>query len=66
MTSDHLKQIRAKAGLTQKELGEAIGVSVRTVQNWEQGGQNISRLAQRAICIEFKEVILGSKAIKGE
>ena len=57
MTSDHLKQIRAKSGLTQKEFGEAIGVSVRTVQNWEQGRQNVSKLAKREIYRQFKDAV---------
>ena len=69
MTSDYLKQIRAKSGLTQKEFGEAIGVSVRTVQNWEQGRQNVSNLAKREIYRQFKaavDEVWGAKTIKGE
>lgn len=57
MISDYLKQIRAKSGLTQKEFGEAIGVSVRTVQNWEQGWQNVSKLAKREIYRQFKDAV---------
>ncbi len=30
-------RIRAAAGLTQREFAERIGVSKRTLENWEQG-----------------------------
>ncbi len=32
-----LKNLREKAGLSQSELAERIGLSVRSIQNWEQG-----------------------------
>jgi transcriptional regulator with XRE-family HTH domain len=45
-----LKEWRVRAGLTQKELGEAIGkagigISVRTIEQWESGRRGPSRLA---------------------
>lgn len=66
LTRDEIKEIRAKSKLTQREFGEAIGVSVRTVESWEAGHRNISKLAQRAICVEFREVIWKPKPINGE
>lgn len=33
-----VKKIRKVKGLTQSELAELCGVTVRTVQNWENGG----------------------------
>lgn len=30
-------QLRLKAGVTQKQLADALQVSVQTVRNWEQG-----------------------------
>lgn len=32
-----VKQVRNRAGLPQAEFARLIGVSVRTLQNWEQG-----------------------------
>lgn len=63
MTKDDIKKIRSKAGLTQREFGERVGVSVRAVQKWERGERNASKLARRAIYAEFKEEVWdGDKA----
>ena len=35
-SSDEVKQIRRKCGLSQKAFSEAMGMSVRTVQAWER------------------------------
>jgi DNA-binding XRE family transcriptional regulator len=32
------RQLRERFGLTQTELAEAVGISLRTVQNWERDG----------------------------
>jgi len=32
-----LRKLRAKAGLSQSELAKKAGLSVRSIQNWEQG-----------------------------
>ena len=32
-----VKQIRAKLGLTQTDFAALMGISVKTLQNWEQG-----------------------------
>ncbi len=34
---EHLKRLRTKHGITQKQLGEAIGASERGIQNYEMG-----------------------------
>jgi transcriptional regulator with XRE-family HTH domain len=46
-----LRKLREKAGLSQAGLAEKAGLSVRSVQNWEQGhrgpsAQGIIALAQ--------------------
>ena len=33
----HVKAIRAKTGLTQTRFADVLGVSKRTLENWEQG-----------------------------
>ena len=37
MKAKDVKRIRAKLGLSQSQFAEIIAVSVRTVQEWEQG-----------------------------
>lgn len=36
-TGDDIRSARERAHLTQQELGEAVGVSLRTIGNWERG-----------------------------
>ena len=37
-----LKQQREKAGLSQSQLADAAGISVRVLQNYEQGVRNLN------------------------
>lgn len=49
---DDIKKFREQKGLTQKQLAEFCGVTLRTVQNWEAGKtipDNIVKLLQTAI-----------------
>ncbi|CAL2078156.1 helix-turn-helix domain-containing protein [Tenacibaculum sp. 190524A02b] len=41
VTSDEIKLIRKNLGINQTELGDLLGVSMRTIQNWEGGKRNI-------------------------
>lgn len=34
---ERLARIRERSGLTQKQLADAIGVTVQTISNWETG-----------------------------
>jgi len=38
MSELHIKELRESLGKTQTELAEMIGVSLRTIQNYESGG----------------------------
>ena len=39
-TGQHIKEARKKAGLTQKELGEKLGVAYQTLAQWENDLRN--------------------------
>lgn len=47
-------EARQRAGLSQSEFAELLGVSVRTLQDWEQGRRKPSRAAQSLIQIANK------------
>lgn len=38
----NIKELREEKNLTQTQLAELIGVSMRTIQNWESGDKNIT------------------------
>ena len=44
-------EARQKVGLSQSRFAELLGVSVRTLQDWEQGRRNPSRAAKSLIQI---------------
>lgn len=44
-TPEDLRYIRKKLGLTQQDLSNELGVCVTTVNRWENGSSEISRLA---------------------
>ena len=37
MNGEKIKEIREKHNISQKKLGEMLGVHLRTIQNWENG-----------------------------
>src|SRR5438105_296282 len=47
--AERIKQLRARAGLTQARLAALLGVSVASVNRWEQGRARPSALARRLI-----------------
>ena len=49
MKPTEIKETRKALGLTQKELADKIGCSVRSIQNWEQGERKTSGIAIKAI-----------------
>ena len=44
MTPEKVKEIRQNAGLSQKGLAEALGVSVNSISNWETGNTKPRRI----------------------
>ena len=43
------REVRDQLGLTQRELAEQVGVSVRAVQSWEQGWRYPSKPAEKIL-----------------
>lgn len=59
----NLKNLRIEKGLSQKELAEAAGISVRYLQNYEQGvrdvnGANIKTLIRLSNALDCKVIDL--------
>lgn len=52
-----LKEHRKRAGLTQPELADKVGISVRTLQDYEQGRKPLEKAA--AITVLTMARILG-------
>jgi len=48
-TESPISQLRRRLNLTQEEFAHAIGVTVSTVNRWENGHIEPSRLARKAI-----------------
>ena len=60
----NLKLLRQKAGLTQRELAELSGVSVRTIQQYEQRQKNINKaqaeclvMLAKALCCDIEDLM---------
>lgn len=45
--AEEVKNVRTKLNLTQEDLAHKLGVSFATVNRWENGSYNPSRLAKR-------------------
>ena len=60
-----VKAIREKTGLSQVRFAMVMGVSVRTLQNWEQGHRTPQGPAASLLRIVDKEPEAALKAIHG-
>lgn len=47
---ENIKEARKKAGVTQKELAEQIGVYAKDISRWENGERTPSAVAFAKIC----------------
>lgn len=57
---EQLKELRRRKGWAQEDLAREIGVSLSTVQRWENKGSKPNRIARREIQRLLKEARLGS------
>ncbi len=57
----NIKELRGKIGCSQEDLAREIGVSLSTVQRWEQLGTRPSRLARRELERFLHKVSLAGK-----
>ena len=54
MTGTELKRLRQQAGLTQTELGSAIGTTYPIISKWETDKHKISKAYQKILTAYFK------------
>ena len=59
-----LHDVRVDRGITQAELAERAGVSLRTLQDYEQGSKDLNRAAAetvvriaRALCVRVEDLV---------
>ena len=57
MRAEEIKKLRKEAGLTQTQLAEITGDSLRTVQYWEAGRHNIERFKGIFLKKELEKLI---------
>lgn len=64
LTLPPISRIRAKTGLSQTTFARLLGVSVRTLQEWEQGRRQPSGPARKLLAIAYRnpKVLLGTAA----
>ena len=57
MKETNLKKWRTIRNLTQKELAEKAGISLRTLQDYEQGRKSINGAAALTVCKLADELV---------
>lgn len=51
---NQIKQVRTEAGLTQREMSDALGIPLRTIQGWEEGTRTPAPWIEKLIVKELK------------
>jgi putative transcriptional regulator len=66
-TAESFPVVRARenSGLTQAEFAQLLGVSIRTLQDWEQGRRKPSGAAQSLLLIAEKKPKVLKEVFKG-
>ncbi|WP_029890633.1 helix-turn-helix domain-containing protein [Polycyclovorans algicola] len=54
ITLSEITEARARSGLSQSQFAQVLGVSTRTLQEWEQGRRKPSGAAQSLLAIASK------------
>ena len=49
MEADNIRSLRRNLGLTQEEFAHRLGITVATVNRWENGHNSPTRLARKAL-----------------
>ena len=49
MEADNIRTLRQTMGLTQEEFAHRLGITVATVNRWENGHNSPTRLARKAL-----------------
>ena len=63
MTPDRIRAIRLRLGWTQREMAEALGVSLRSVYRWEAGEHGLSGSARKMYEMLEREATIPSLRI---
>ena len=54
-TPDKIKELREKAGLTQKEFAQVLGVSSTAISSWEKGTKSPDGVASRLLDMMMRD-----------
>lgn len=52
----NIKEARTKAGLTQKEVSDLLGIPLRTIENWESGQRKCPDYVERLVIDKLIEL----------
>ena len=53
-TSEEIRQIREGVGVSQANFARMLGISLRTLQDWEQGRRQPNQAAQSLLAVAAK------------